>query len=77
NSYLTYQGELYSQIGVTGQVLAQNTNQKKHLSNLKNIIFSNETPTTISGITPLHEEQTPNHHNSGNTLLFADIRDSF
>ncbi|WP_290454818.1 hypothetical protein, partial [uncultured Duncaniella sp.] len=50
---------------------------KKHLSNLKNIIFSNETSTTISGITPLHEEQTPNHHNSGNTLLFADIRDSF
>ncbi|WP_303027483.1 hypothetical protein, partial [uncultured Duncaniella sp.] len=67
-----------SQIGVTGLFLAQKPNQKKHISKLKkNIIFSNETPTTISGITPLHEEQTPNHHNSGNTLLFADIRDSF
>ncbi|WP_438589526.1 hypothetical protein, partial [Duncaniella freteri] len=59
-------------------VFSPKTQSKKHISKLKkNIIFSNETPTTISGITPLHEEQTPNHHNSGNTLLFADIRDSF
>ncbi|WP_285821411.1 hypothetical protein, partial [Duncaniella freteri] len=55
----------------------KNPIKKTYIQAEKNIIFSNETPTTISGITPLHEEQTPNHHNSGNTLLFADIRDSF
>ncbi|WP_286333294.1 hypothetical protein, partial [Duncaniella freteri] len=57
--------------------LPKNPIKKTYIQAEKNIIFSNETPTTISGITPLHEEQTPNHHNSGNTLLFADIRDSF